>query len=375
MSRRPRPLLVACLTLACGTAGFGGIATGSGVASAAVTPRYYLALGDSLAANVGASPSSNSYVNRTYAHELTRYPGLALNNIACGGATTGSMLNNLACGKTVTQVAEAEAFLRAHRGQVPFVTIDIGGNDAGGCIGADGVNETCAANVAVQIQSNLTTILARLKAAYPGVRVIGMNYYTPPLAFWLTGASGQQVARDSVPAAKTFNDLLVQIYAAAGFKTADVSKAFDNDNLALTGSYNGVTVPQNVANLCSWTLQCSNNNVHANNTGHLKIANAFTAVIDTVPAVTPLSITTAISLPAGKIGVPYSKTLVGTGGTKPYRWKRIGKLPRGLKLAARTGVISGTPKTKAVTSILQMRLTDKSKPKATVTKTFVLPIT
>ncbi len=177
-----------------------------------------------------------------------------------------------------------------------------------------------------------------------------------------------------MPAAKTFNDLLVQIYAAAGFKTADVSKAFDNDNLALTGSYLGVTVPQNVANLCNWTLQCSNNNVHANNTGHLKIANAFTAVIDTVPAATPLSITTATALPAGRIGVAYAKALVGTGGTKPYRWKRIGKLPRGLKLAAKTGVISGTPKAKAVTSILQIQLIDKTKPKASVTKTFVLPI-
>jgi lysophospholipase L1-like esterase len=374
MRIRPRAWLISVLTLAFAAGAFGGLATGAGVASGATTPRYYLAMGDSLAANVGASPSSNSYVNRTYAHEVTRYPGLVLNNISCGGATTGSVLNTNSCGKTVTQIAEAEAFLRAHRGQVPFVTIDIGGNDASGCIGAGGVNEVCAANVALQIQSNLTTILSRLKAAYPGIRVIGMNYYTPQLAFWMTGASGQQVARDSVPAAKTFNELLVQIYAAAGFKTADVSKAFDNDNLALTGSYLGITVPQNVANLCNWTLQCSNNDVHANNTGHLKIANAFTAVIDTVPVSIPLTISTATALPAGRIGVPYGKTLVGTGGTKPYRWKRIGKLPQGLKLAAKTGVISGTPKAKAVTSVFQVQLIDKAKPKHTVTKVFALLI-
>ncbi len=375
MPIRPRALLISLLTVACASGAFAGVIAGPTAVGAATTPRYYLAMGDSLAANVGASPSSNGYVNRTYQHELTRYPGLVLNNISCGGATTGSVLGSNACGKSVTQIVEAESFLRAHPGQVPFVTIDIGGNDASGCVSSAGVNQTCAATAAVQIQSNLTTILSRLKAAYPGVRVIGMSYYTPPLAFWLTGTSGQQVARDSVPAAKTFNDLLVQIYAAAGFKTADVSKAFDNDNLAMTGSYNGVTVPQNVANLCNWTLVCSDNNIHANNTGHLKIANAFIAVIDGVPASAPLGITTASGLPAGRLGVPYSKTLVATGGTKPYRWKRLGKLPQGLRLAAKTGVISGTPKKKTGISVLKIQVKDTAKPKATAVKTFVLPIT
>lgn len=340
-------------------------------AAAAATPQYYLALGDSLAANAGASPASNSYVNRVFAHEATRFPGLALNNISCGGATTTSMLNGSNCGKSVTQTADAESFLKAHRGQVAFVTIDIGGNDANGCVGAGGVNATCAATATATIQSNLTTILQRLKAAYPGLRLYGMTYYTPPLAFWLTGAGGQQVARDSVPFAHAFNAALTQIYADAGFPTADVAGAFDNDNLALTGTYNGITVPQNVANLCSWTLQCSNNDVHANNTGHGKIADAFTARIDA--AQLPPSITTA-SLPAGHIGTPYSATLAATGGTAPYKWKRIGKLPRGLKLTPATGRIAGTPKKSTGTFGFQIQVKDSAKPKATATRSLSITI-
>ena len=45
---------------------------------------------------MGANPASNSYVNRVYQHELTRFPGLVLNNISCGGATTGVDAHRLA---------------------------------------------------------------------------------------------------------------------------------------------------------------------------------------------------------------------------------------------------------------------------------------
>jgi len=60
---------------------------------------------------------------------------------------------------------------------------------------------------------------------------------------------------------------------------------------------------------------------------------------------TALTITTTSPLPPGTKGVSYSLTLTTTGGTAPYKWKRIsGKLPKGLKLKANTGTISGKPK-------------------------------
>jgi hypothetical protein len=50
------------------------------------------------------------------------------------------------------------------------------------------------------------------------------------------------------------------------------------------------------------------------------------------------------SVPAAVVQAPYSVTLDAQGGVAPYAWKVVsGQLPRGLGLAAASGVISGTP--------------------------------
>jgi hypothetical protein len=74
----------------------------------------------------------------------------------------------------------------------------------------------------------------------------------------------------------------------------------------------------------------------------------------------PLTISTT-SLPVGTIGSPYSTTLTAVGGDPPYRWdlaKGSGPLPSGLKLNKTTGVISGTPKPKSVTSTFTVEVLD-----------------
>ena len=78
-------------------------------------PLYDVAMGDSLAAGTGASSTSTRYVNVLYQHELSRFPTLQLENIACGGATTNSVIHGPGCSYTTgTQLGDAEAFLRAH---------------------------------------------------------------------------------------------------------------------------------------------------------------------------------------------------------------------------------------------------------------------
>ncbi len=110
----------------------------STVASATAPVMYYVAIGDSLAAGVGATQPANDYVNLLYQHELTRYPSLQLLNLSCSGATTTDILSGGGgCSYTTgTQLGDAEAFLRAHSGQIALLTIDIGINNVLGSMAA-----------------------------------------------------------------------------------------------------------------------------------------------------------------------------------------------------------------------------------------------
>jgi putative Ig domain-containing protein len=86
-----------------------------------------------------------------------------------------------------------------------------------------------------------------------------------------------------------------------------------------------------------------------------------------------LAITTA-TLPSGKVGHPYSATLVASGGVSPYNWTRIaGSLPAGLTLSS-SGVISGTP-TKNKTSDFTIRVTDSARPRGSATADLSITIT
>ncbi|HLG66420.1 MAG TPA: SGNH/GDSL hydrolase family protein [Acidimicrobiales bacterium] len=249
----------------------------------ATTPLYYVALGDSLAAGVGATTAADSYVDLVAQHELARFPGLQLENFSCAGATTGTMLDGggTCAYSSGTQLGDAEAFLEAHQGQVAFVTIDIGANDVDHCVTAGTfIDLSCLQQGIAAIESQLPQILAGLARADPGLPVFGMNYYDPFLAAWLLGSAGQALAVESVVLADQLNDDLAQIYGAAGYPTADVADAFATDDVAMTGSYNGQTLPHDVANICNWTFMCTNADIHTNDTGHSVIAAAFDQQVD-----------------------------------------------------------------------------------------------
>ena len=313
VGRRTSLVLAMLGLLASVGVGVTSLAGSSIPAQATTSPvQYYVAMGDSLAAGTGASTTANDYVSLVYQHELARHPGLQLENLGCGGATSASVVKGPGCSySTGTQLGDAEAFLRSHPGQVEMLTIDIGANDVDGCIGSSGINTSCLQSGLSQITTDLPVILRGLRAADPTLAIYGMDYYDPFLSEWLTGASGQSLAQESEAGAVALNNELGQLYNANRAAMADPATLFQTPNFALTGTYNGATVPENVALVCAWTLMCSENNIHTNDQGHAELALAFEAVIDQPP-------TTSVLIPAGGATVSGTALLDATASDAGY---------------------------------------------------------
>lgn len=264
------------MVLAVALIGLFGVEAG---ASATPPTTYYLALGDSLSTGGGAT-SGASYVDDVYAVEKSLIPGLQLENLGCAGDSTTRMIHGGLCEYAQgDQLGAAEAFLQSHLGAVKFVTIDVGGDDVDGCAPTGTVNETCVENGMQAVKANMQTILRGIRTAGGNVPIVGMSYYDPWLAFYLRGASGQQTATASLTLLHQLNSELRGAYKQYDARIAAVQKAFDSWDFALTGSYSGQTLPQDVANICNWTHMCdpTKPTVHTNDTGHAIIAAAFEA--------------------------------------------------------------------------------------------------
>jgi lysophospholipase L1-like esterase len=248
--------------------------------AAADARSYYLALGDSLAAGYQPDPAisrDQGYVARV--HRALGH-GLVLENVACDGATTATLLSGgggCAYRGGVSQLAAAESFLRRHR--VRLVTIDIGGNDVNRCVAGSGIDQACVLAAVGTAAANLGEIVRRLRAAAPGVRIVGMTYYDPYLAAWLQGAAGEAVARQSLVLSRLFDQVLTGVYTAGQVRIADVATAFDTTDLSTPADLPGVgTVPLAVARVCTWTWMCVPGrppDLHPTSTGYAQIAEAF----------------------------------------------------------------------------------------------------
>jgi hypothetical protein len=85
---------------------------------------------------------------------------------------------------------------------------------------------------------------------------------------------------------------------------------------------------------------------------------------------------TTTNLPAGRIGQPYLASLAATSGTAPYRWAKLGKsrLPKGLRISAKLGLITGTPKS-AGSYPFFIKVRDTAKPHKITTAAFVITVT
>jgi lysophospholipase L1-like esterase len=252
---------------------------------------YYLALGDSLSRGVqpdaaGASVETPyGYPDQVYAALRPSHPTLKLVKLGCPSETTTTMINGGICRyRGGSQLAAADAFLRAHRGRVLLVTIDIGANDPEHCGNQPGLTQlaACAVTGIPAAVTHLTTIVTSLKAAGPGVRIVGMNYYLPALAEWRNGLPGRVVAWTAEKLAATYNQMLDRVYTNAGARVANVFGAFETANFA--DQAGAANVPRNVARLCQWTWECAapprGPNQHANQAGYQVIARTFLQAAD-----------------------------------------------------------------------------------------------
>jgi lysophospholipase L1-like esterase len=253
-------------------------------------PSYYLSLGDSLAQGVqpnaeGVSVETDQgYANQLYSVLRRGDPGLQLVKLGCPGETTTTMINGGICSyPQSSQLAAAVSFLQAHPGQVSLITIDIGANDLNPCVVLTSLSavQACVEATLPTIISNLTEIMAQLRAAGgSNVRIIGMTYYVPELADWLTGTAGQEFAELSEQLAVTFNGLLSNTYREYGARIADVFRAFRSADFSTQVTLPSIgTVPLNVATICRWTWECApppqGPNEHANVIGYHVIAQTF----------------------------------------------------------------------------------------------------
>lgn len=179
---------------------------------------YYVALGDSLAANVGIIDPRDGYVSRLHRQlEERDGRGYGLRNFGVAGETSGTMIRT-------GQLDAAIEFLRANR--AAYVTIDIGANDLLGHLGSS----DCAAGVTASgcreridsafatYEENAGIIFSRLAEAAPEATIVFLRAYNP---FSLGIAPDVGFERDSSEILDAFNDVGAAAAEANGLLVAD----------------------------------------------------------------------------------------------------------------------------------------------------------
>jgi GDSL-like Lipase/Acylhydrolase family len=178
------------------------------------------------------------------------------------------------------------AFLSAHVDDHVLVSIDLGFNDVRDCLrpGALGAGASCLAPRLAAVRTQLTAILAALRAAAgPHVAFVGLNHFDPFVAAPARHLRDAQRVGPGVGAVDALNEVLADVYGAAGVPVAQVTRAFDQGDTA-PASYPGLgVVPAEVARVCELTWMCQRAprgpNIHPNDAGYLQIAAAVLAAL------------------------------------------------------------------------------------------------
>ena len=179
--------------------------------------RYYVALGDSLAANVGVDQARDGYVSRFH-RQIVASDGstLGLRNFGRSGETSGTLING-------GQLQEALDFMNTF--PVEVVTLDIGANDLLGHLGsaecaASAQDAACAQRIdasLVTYRANLDRVLGDLTDAAPTATVVFLLTYNPfSFGFNVVG-----LEQDTDAIITRLNDVAVEVATTHGVLVAD----------------------------------------------------------------------------------------------------------------------------------------------------------
>ena len=178
---------------------------------------YYLAIGDSLAANVGVPRPRLGYVSRVHKALQERDDRLyGLRNYGVSGETSGTLIRS-------GQLEQALAFI--DQATVDYVTIDIGANDLLTHLGSedcsDDIDSTaCQDRIGAAFATyevNITEIFSRLRRAAPDATIVFMTAYNP-FSLGLEGVAFEQRSDEILD---DFNQIAADAAAEHGILVAD----------------------------------------------------------------------------------------------------------------------------------------------------------
>ncbi len=192
---------------------------------------FYVALGDSLAANLGVVEAQDGYVARLHNQlELRDEATYGLHNFGVSGETTGTLIR-------AGQLDEALAFMEGR--DVDYVTIDIGANNLLGHLGSDDCSQslsdpTCQERLDQAFagyDDDLVVIFDALNEAAPDATIIFMTTYNP---FSLGFADAVAFERESDQVLADFNAIAEQVARDRGLVVADAETPMMGTTAATT---------------------------------------------------------------------------------------------------------------------------------------------
>lgn len=173
-----------------------------------------------------------------------------------------------------------------------------------------------------------------------GLKVIGLDDASPRV--------GTTVPDTASAASVAIVGREAYVGTASGLKVVDIG----SDNVIST-MLSGVNVRRVWADLNARLLLVGS---QSSGGSDLRIYSIDPSVVATESAQPGLSITNT-SLPDAIVGRPYSVQLSAMGGIAPYSWQLSGAHPAGLGLGSVTGVITGTPSSRAPATFTNISVT------------------